>query len=332
MMHRAFRTTLHTSMAACAALAATATLASSEGAIENKNIVRNVTKENGNMNSSSKRTTTWDYNWDRLHSNEQTTSTTSTRVIHLVRHGQFNQKGKDDAKHTLTDLGKRQASLAGKRLRDIIPKGTTPKRIISSTMTRAEETAQIIRDEYFKEIETIEKTDLLREGGPTRPEPDTWTPYGGPSEAEYWKDGARIEAGFRWLFHRPKAKKQSASKDKENEPIPNAKEEKKSETKKTKNAAEEEKVTAPKAVKKAAAKPASPPPAAQEETHEIVVCHGNVIRYSLLRLLQLPPEAWLRFSLYNGSITRVEIRSDGLCSVRCVSDAGFMKPSEISFN
>jgi hypothetical protein len=40
----------------------------------------------------------------------------------------------------------------------------------------------------------------------------------------------------------------------------------------------------------------------------------------------------LRFSLYNGSITRVEIRSDGLCSVRCVSDAGFMKPSEISFN
>ena len=75
------------------------------------------------------------------------------------------------------------------------------------------------------------------------------------------------------------------------------------------------------------------PPAAQEETtHEIVVCHGNVIRYSLLRLLQLPPEAWLRFSLYNGSITRVEIRSDGLCSVRCVSDAGFMHPEEISFN
>jgi serine/threonine-protein phosphatase PGAM5 len=73
-------------------------------------------------------------------------------------------------------------------------------------------------------------------------------------------------------------------------------------------------------------------PAAQEETHEIVVCHGNVIRYSLLRLLQLPPEAWLRFSLYNGSITRVEIRSDGLCSVRCVSDAGFMHPEEISFN
>jgi serine/threonine-protein phosphatase PGAM5 len=239
-----------------------------------------------------------------------------------VRHGQFNQKGKDDTKHTLTDLGKKQASLAGKRLRDIIPKGTTPKRIVSSTMTRAEETAQIIRDEFFKEIETIEKSDLLREGGPIRPEPDTWTPYGGPSEAEYFRDGARIEAGFRWLFHRPKTNEKNVSKDVNKSTA----RERKSETKE-KNEVDDDKGAA--SLKKVVNKP----PAAQEETtHEIVVCHGNVIRYSLLRLLQLPPEAWLRFSLYNGSITRVEIRSDGLCSVRCVSDAGFMHPEEISFN
>ena len=46
MMHRAFRTTLHTSLAACAALAASATLASSEGvAIGNKNIP-SIMKEN----------------------------------------------------------------------------------------------------------------------------------------------------------------------------------------------------------------------------------------------------------------------------------------------
>ena len=323
MMHRAFRTTLHTSLAACAALAASATLASSEGvAIGNKNIPSIMKENEDNGKNNSTRTTKWDQNWDRMHSSAQTTSTTSTRVIHLVRHGQFNQKGKDDTKHTLTDLGKKQASLAGKRLRDIIPKGTTPKRIVSSTMTRAEETAQIIRDEFFKEIETIEKSDLLREGGPIRPEPDTWTPYGGPSEAEYFRDGARIEAGFRWLFHRPKTNEKNVSKDVNKSTA----QEKKSETKE-KNAADDDKGAA--SLKKVVNKP----PAAQEETtHEIVVCHGNVIRYSLLRLLQLPPEAWLRFSLYNGSITRVEIRSDGLCSVRCVSDAGFMHPEEISFN
>ena len=101
--------------------------------------------------------------------------------------------------------------------------------------------------------------------------------------------------------------------------------EKKSETKE-KNAVDDDNgaVSLKKVVNKPAAK--------KKQRHEIVVCHGNVIRYSLLRLLQLPPEAWLRFSLYNGSITRVEIRSDGLCSVRCVSDAGFMHPEEISFN
>ena len=163
MMHRAFRTTLHTSLAACAALAASATLASSEGvAIGNKNIPSIMKENEDNGKNNSTRTTKWDQNWDRMHSSAQTTSTTSTRVIHLVRHGQFNQKGKDDTKHTLTELGKKQASLAGKRLRDIIPKGMTPKRIVSSTMTRAEETAQILRDEFFTELETIETSDLLR--------------------------------------------------------------------------------------------------------------------------------------------------------------------------
>jgi serine/threonine-protein phosphatase PGAM5 len=243
----------------------------------------------------------WDYNWDRLQPAETTTlsssTTTTTRVIFLIRHGQFNQKGKGDAKHDLTDLGKRQALLCGKRLRDVIPEGVLPTRIISSTMTRAEETASIIRNEYFKEVDVIEKSDLIREGGPCRPEPDTWTAYGGPSESEYFKDSARIEAGFRWLFHRPKA---IATNDN-----------KKDGDEKNKKELKEEPTT----------------------THEIVVCHGNVIRYSLLRLLQLPPEAWLRFSLYNGSITRVELRSDGLVSVRCVSDAGFMDPvTELTFN
>ena len=82
----------------------------------------------------------------------------------------------------------------------------------------------------------------------------------------------------------------------------------------------------------AVAVPGSPLPSAQEEALANRHLSRNAIRYSILRLLQLPPEAWLRFSLYNGSLTRVEIRSDGLCSVRCVSDAGFMKPEEISFN
>jgi len=49
----------------------------------------NMIKENEDNNVKKK----WDYNWDRMDSNVQTST---TRVIHLVRHGQFNQKGKDD--------------------------------------------------------------------------------------------------------------------------------------------------------------------------------------------------------------------------------------------
>ena len=65
---------------------------------------------------------------------------------------------------------------------------------------------------------------------------------------------------------------------------------------------------------------------------EIVVCHGNVIRYCVLRALQLPPEAWLRLGLVNGSITKVVCRPDGHVSVHCVGDAGHFEPKMITFN
>jgi serine/threonine-protein phosphatase PGAM5 len=73
--------------------------------------------------------------------------------------------------------------------------------------------------------------------------------------------------------------------------------------------------------------------ASRMEEHEIIVCHGNVIRYSVLRALQLPPDAWLRIGLYNGSITRVEIRPDGGVSLRCLGDAGHMRaPDQLTHN
>ena len=37
---------------------------------------------------------------------------------------------------------------------------------------------------------------------------------------------------------------------------------------------------------------------------EIIVGHGNVIRYFFCRALQLPPEVWLRFSTFNCSISK----------------------------
>lgn len=63
-------------------------------------------------------------------------------------------------------------------------------------------------------------------------------------------------------------------------------------------------------------------PSQKEDSHEIIVCHGNVIRYWICRALQFPPEAWLRFSLANCSISRVSIQPSGRVSVRSLGDTG----------
>jgi len=64
----------------------------------------------------------------------------------------------------------------------------------------------------------------------------------------------------------------------------------------------------------------------KEDSTEIVVCHANVIRYFAMRALQLPPEAWLRISLKNGSITLISISPRGKVSLRALGDAGHMPP------
>lgn len=69
-----------------------------------------------------------------------------------------------------------------------------------------------------------------------------------------------------------------------------------------------------------------------EAPAEVLVCHGNVIRYSVLRALQLPPEAWLRLGLANGSITKVVLRADGGVSLHCLGESGHFEPALITFN
>ncbi|XP_063820777.1 serine/threonine-protein phosphatase PGAM5, mitochondrial isoform X2 [Pseudophryne corroboree] len=71
-------------------------------------------------------------------------------------------------------------------------------------------------------------------------------------------------------------------------------------------------------------------PKQDEDSYEIIICHANVIRYIVCRALQLPPEAWLRMSLNNGSITYMVIRPSGNVSLRMLGDSGFMPPEKIS--
>lgn len=63
-----------------------------------------------------------------------------------------------------------------------------------------------------------------------------------------------------------------------------------------------------------------------EDSFEIIVCHANVIRYFAMRALQLPPEAWLRISLMNGSLTHISISPRGKVWLRALGDSGHMPP------
>nr|XP_023012786.1 serine/threonine-protein phosphatase PGAM5, mitochondrial isoform X2 [Leptinotarsa decemlineata] len=71
-------------------------------------------------------------------------------------------------------------------------------------------------------------------------------------------------------------------------------------------------------------------PSQENDSYTLLVCHANVIRYFTCRALQFPAEAWLRLSLYNGSITWISITPSGRCILRVLGDTGHMPPDVIT--
>lgn len=69
----------------------------------------------------------------------------------------------------------------------------------------------------------------------------------------------------------------------------------------------------------------------REESHEIIVCHANVIRYLICRASQNPPEGWLRMSLANGSITEIGIDPNGKVFISGIGDKGHMPADMVTF-
>ncbi|CAF0883195.1 unnamed protein product [Adineta steineri] len=65
-----------------------------------------------------------------------------------------------------------------------------------------------------------------------------------------------------------------------------------------------------------------PPPTQTEDSHELIVCHANVIRYFVCRALQIPADAWLRFNLFHCSITHLVFTADGRVICYGIGDVG----------
>ena len=64
------------------------------------------------------------------------------------------------------------------------------------------------------------------------------------------------------------------------------------------------------------------------DKHEIIVSHGNVIRYLACRVLRGSADGWFRMETFNCGITEIVVESDGRLSLASYNDVGHL-PAEL---
>lgn len=65
-------------------------------------------------------------------------------------------------------------------------------------------------------------------------------------------------------------------------------------------------------------------PSPERDSTEVLVCHGNVIRWLTCRALGADPKLWLGMSLANCSLTVIQVRPDGTFKITAVGDRGHL--------
>ena len=68
-------------------------------------------------------------------------------------------------------------------------------------------------------------------------------------------------------------------------------------------------------------------PASEGDQADMLVCHGNVIRYLVMRALGVDTAAWLEMSVGHASITTIRVAGDGRFKVIAVGDVGHIPPN-----
>lgn len=65
-----------------------------------------------------------------------------------------------------------------------------------------------------------------------------------------------------------------------------------------------------------------------QEIHDLLVCHGNIIRYFVTRTLGVSSDAWVNMLMHNGGITRLRVDYDGTATLISHNDIGHL-PREL---
>lgn len=63
-------------------------------------------------------------------------------------------------------------------------------------------------------------------------------------------------------------------------------------------------------------------PTPEADTHDVLVCHGNVIRWLVSRALGPDTRRWWQMEIGNASLTMIAVRPDGTTRLVMFSDAG----------
>jgi serine/threonine-protein phosphatase PGAM5 len=213
------------------------------------------------------------------------------RTIYLVRHGQSERTAgaEDSFGPGLTTLGREQAALIAERLSRL-----PISAIHHSTLRRARETAEIIGSR-FPEVKP-RASSVLCECMPYVPPYLEWwyaegAPGGEPSEE------ARADPALGvWLSLWPPGTKWDAII--------------------------REIAQAEKAFKTYFRRTRGPDQGGAR--HEVIVCHGNIIRYFVCRALQASPAAWINTDINNCGLCEIQVKTDGRVMLLSHNDTGHL--------
>jgi serine/threonine-protein phosphatase PGAM5 len=73
-------------------------------------------------------------------------------------------------------------------------------------------------------------------------------------------------------------------------------------------------------------------PPSDGSRNDVLVCHGNVIRYFVMKALGVETKAWSKLSVGHTSLTVIRIRHDGRITVLTIGDVGHLPPNLQSGN
>jgi broad specificity phosphatase PhoE len=71
-------------------------------------------------------------------------------------------------------------------------------------------------------------------------------------------------------------------------------------------------------------------PAKGKDRYDLIVGHGNLIRYFVMRAIQAPPENWINLDIYNCSICQINIEATGRPILVSHNDTGHLHADQLT--